>query len=181
MIKKIGAMFIIAVSTFIVSSFVMTEDKTEATEIKWYTWEEAVKLNDKNPKKVFVDVYTEWCGWCKRMDNSTFKDSAVVAYLNENYYPVKFDAEQKEDVLFQGNTLKFDATAGRRGAHNLAIALLDGKMSYPSYVYLTSKFERITISPGYKEAKALMKELKFIAEEHYKTTTWQEYTNSHKD
>ena len=63
-------------------------------EVKWMTWEEAAAANDKQPKKIFVDVYTNWCGWCKKMDASTFKETDVVKILNEKFYPVKLNAEQ---------------------------------------------------------------------------------------
>ncbi len=76
-------------------------------------------------------MYTEWCGWCKKMDKSTFVDSTVAVYLAANYYPVKFDAEQKEDLVFAGQTFKFIKEGGR-GSHQFAVALLDGKMGYPS-------------------------------------------------
>lgn len=143
-------------------------------EIKWYTWEQAQELQKTAPRKIFVDVYTDWCGWCKRMDKTTFADSAVAAYMATHYYPVKFDAEQKADVVFAGHTFKFQPQ-GTRGVHEFAVALLDGKMSYPSYIYLNEKYERIMVSPGYKEAPDLMKELKFATEEKYKTTTWEKY------
>lgn len=143
-------------------------------ELKWYTWEQAQELQKTAPRKIFVDVYTDWCGWCKRMDKSTFTDSAVVAYMNQHYYPVKFDAEQKADLTFSGHTFKFQAQ-GARGVHEFAVALLDGKMGYPSYVFFNEKYERIMVSPGYKEAPDLMKELRFAQEEKYKTTTWEKY------
>jgi len=142
--------------------------------IKWYTWQEAQDLQKTAPKKLFIDVYTEWCGWCKRMDKTTLVDSAVAVYLAANYYPVKFDAEQKNDIQFSGQTFKYTAENGR-GVHQLAVALLDGNMSYPSYVYLNEKNERIMVSPGYKEPADLIKELKFATEEMYKTTTWEKY------
>lgn len=149
----------------------------EAEEIKWYSWEEAMEANKKNPKKVFIDVYTDWCGWCKRMDATTFKDPQVVEYLNTNFYPVKFDAEQKESVTFDGHTFKF-IDQGRRGVHELAYALLDGQLGYPAYVYLNEKMERITVSPGYKPAETLMTELKYIGGDHYKTQSFKEFTQS---
>ncbi len=147
------------------------EDKAA---IKWYTWEEAVAANAKQPKKLFVDVYTDWCGWCKRMDATTFADPAVAAYINENFYAVKLNAEQREDINYDNQVLRY-REAGRRGIHELAYALLDGRLSYPSYVYLNEKEERITISPGFKEPAALMKELKYIAEDHFKTTKFEDF------
>ena len=143
--------------------------------LKWYTWEEAIKLNKTNPKKMFVDVYTDWCGWCKRMDKSTFVDPKVMEYMSANFYAVKLNAEQKEDIQFNGETFKFVDNGGGRGVHTLAYALLDGKMGYPSMVYLNEKYERIMISPGYKEVPDMLKELKFAAEDKYKETSWEDY------
>jgi thioredoxin-related protein len=143
-----------------------------ADTLKWYTWEEAAELNKTTPKKIFVDVYTNWCGWCKRMDKTTFADSTVTAYLAANYYPVKLDAEQKADIQFNGHTFKYMEEAK---VHELAYSLLDGKLGYPNFVYMTEKYERIMISPGYKEPKDIVKELKFAAEEQYTKTTWEKY------
>lgn len=145
-----------------------------ADQIKWYTWEEVAALNEENPKKIVVDLYTDWCGWCKVMDKKTFSKEEVAAYINENFYPVKFNAEQKEDVLFNDHTFKFIAQ-GRRGVHELAYTLLDGRLGYPSIVYLNERYERITISPGFKDAENMMKELKFIAEEIYSEKSWEDY------
>ncbi len=146
-----------------------------ADTLKWYTWEEAAELNKTKPKKIFVDVYTDWCGWCKRMDKTTFVDSTVSAYLAANFYPVKLNAEQKADIEFNGQTFKYVETGGGRGVHTLAYSLLEGNMGYPCFVFLNEKYERIMISPGYKEPKDIMKELKFAKEEQYNKTTWEKY------
>lgn len=146
-----------------------------AATLTWYSWEEATALNQKQPKKIFVDVYTDWCGWCKKMDKSTFSDPAVAAYLAEHFYPVKFNAEQRANIDFNGQTFKFLENQGRGGAHELAVALLDGRMGYPSFVFLNEKYERIMISPGYKEPADILKELRFAAEGHYLKTSWEEY------
>ncbi len=147
----------------------------QVEELKWYTWAEAVELQKTKPKKMLIDVYTSWCGWCKKMDKSTFIDPQVTAYLAANFYPVKLDAEQKADILFNNETFKYVDSEGGRGVHTLAYALLDGKMGYPTIVYLNEKFERILISPGYKDVPMLLKELKFTAEEVYNKTPWEEY------
>ena len=151
----------------------------ESLEVKWYTWNEAMELSKKKPKKMMIDIYTDWCGWCKRMDKSTFSDEKVAAYLNENFYPIKLNAEQRESIVFAQDTFKFVENGGR-GVHTLAYALLDGKMGYPSVVYLDEKYSRIMISPGYKETDDMMKELRFASEEHYSKTTWEEYRDKGK-
>jgi thioredoxin-related protein len=147
------------------------------TASKWYTWEEAVELNKTKPKKILVDVYTDWCGWCKRMDKGAFVDKDVTKYLNDNFYPVKLNAEQRDRIVFGRDTFNYVDTGNGKGIHTLAYALLDGKMSYPTIVYLDEQYRRIMISPGFKEAPDLMKELKFAKEEQYDKTSWEEYKN----
>ena len=184
--KKVFFIAIAILAAGLIFSFIPKNDSAKENtatstakegEINWMTWAEAVKANEKAPKKFFIDFYTDWCGWCKRMDATTFTDPAVVAYVNKNFYAVKFDAEQKEDVVFNGTTFKWQA-GGRNGYHTLAFELLNGRLGYPSYVYLTPAYERILISPGYKPAPDLQKELKFVAEDHYSTTSWDQYRSA---
>lgn len=130
-----------------------------AQNIQWMKWSDAIAANKKKPKLIFVDVYTNWCGWCKVMDNKTFSDPEVAKYMSENFYCVKLDAEQKEDITYNKMVFKYKTDAR---SHELAISLLDGQMSYPSFVFLNSKEQRITIIKGYQEAAVWLQNLKSI-------------------
>lgn len=143
-------------------------------QVNWITFEEAVLKSKDNPKPIFIDVYTDWCGWCKKMDAATFNDPKVAEVLQNEFYPVKFNAEQKESILFNDYTFKFVAN-GRRGYNELAAALLDGKLSYPSVVFLNEKMERITILAGYRGPDDFYPIVKFIGSGTYKTQTFEEY------
>jgi thioredoxin-related protein len=138
------------------------DSKKSSNELTWLSIEQASDLADgNNDKKFLVDVYTDWCGWCKVMDKKTFTDPEVIKYLNENFHIVKFDAEQKESVKYKGNTYNWEAM-GRTGVNKLAFELLQGRLSYPSLVYLNENLEPIRVSPGYKEPAQLLAELKAL-------------------
>ena len=139
------------------------EAKAPVAAPTWMTWEEAVAAQAETPKHLLVDLYTDWCGWCKRMDETSWSDPEVVAYLAENFYAVKFDAESKAPVTYDGHTFEYQRT-GRRGVHALAASLTDNRLTYPSVVYFTPAMERQMVSQGYKDAKGLLKELRKMVE-----------------
>jgi len=150
------------------------EEAAEGVAIKWMTIEDAYALNKTAPKKILVDVYTDWCGWCKRMDKTTYENQTIINYINENYYPVKLDGEQKEDINILDNTFKF-VQSGRNGYNELAVALLNGKLSYPTTVFLDESFQMIQPVPGYLDAAGIEPILWFFGSDAYKTSNWEEF------
>ncbi len=152
---------------------------SQDSDVKWYTIQEAEKLLKETPRPIFVDAYTDWCGWCKKMDQETFSNSVISDLLNNKFYPVKFDAEGKENINFLGKTFINDGKAGN--AHQLAVALLNGQMAFPTVVFLTQKDDTtIEISPlvGFKEPKEMEIFLSFFADNNYKTQKWEDFQKS---
>ena len=130
-----------------------------ASEIKWYTLEEALAAQEKNDKKIFIDMYTDWCKWCKVMDQKTFTNQEVIQYMNENFYAVKFNAEQKEAINYKGKKYEF-IPAGRRGIHGLAYELMERSPSYPSFVLLDENLDHLGQIKGYKAPAPFLNLLK---------------------
>lgn len=147
--------------------------KAQEEKVKWYSINDIEHLLAQEPRPVFIDTYTDWCGWCKRLDADTFSDPIIAKYLNENYYPVKFDAESKEPVTFMGREFINDGKSGK--SHQMAIALLQGKMSYPTVVFLNEKGQLVSPVPGYKNPKEFEPILVFFAEKKYLTTKWEDF------
>ncbi len=143
-------------------------------KIIWYSFEEAIELAGKNPRKLLVDIYTDWCGFCKRMDAETFSDPQVARFINRHFYPVKFNSETKDTIYFQGHEFINDGE-GRRSAHQLSIAMLQGQMSYPSIVYFNEDLEMITAVPGFRTPGQIEPILRYIGENHYKNTSWENF------
>ena len=156
------------------------ETSTVVHKVNWFSINDAVNNNFKEPKKIVVDVYTDWCGWCKVLDKNTFSNEHVSGYMNEHFYPVKFNAEQKDSLEIFGKTYKFVAQ-GRRGYHEFAAALLSGQMSYPKVVFMEvipgveTKINVLYIISGYVDAKKFHQIATFFGDDHYKTTKWEEW------
>lgn len=148
--------------------------------VDWISFETAVSSSKVEQKKIFIDVYTDWCGWCKKMDATTFSDPAVAALLQNKFYPVKFNAEQRDPITFNDHTFNF-IPRGTKGYHELAAALLNNKLSYPSVVFLNEKFEIIQILPGYRKADEFLKIATFIGEDHFLTTSWEDFSKSYQE
>jgi thioredoxin-related protein len=167
---------VIFILALILSNVLMAQDQ----KIKWYSFEEAVALNKENPKKLFIDLYTDWCGWCKRMDQTTFKNAEIVKFMNDNYYPVKFNAETTDTLTFKGQVYTNPFPMKKRSTHKLAVAMLGQRISYPSYAFLDGGSNMITVVPGYLKADQFEKILNYISENKYKNVKFEDYVKTFK-
>jgi len=166
----------------VILSTAMTREQTILPvegPVKWMSFEDALKKSKLEKRPIFIDVYTDWCGWCKVMDKNTFSDPTVAKLLNEKFYPVKFNGEQKEDVVFDGNTFKF-VPSGKNGYHQLAAALLNNQLSYPTVVFLDEEFKMIQPLPGYRQAPEFHMIAQYIGEGYYKTIKWDDWQSQYK-
>lgn len=145
----------------------------KSSEIQWKSFENSVDLKDQG-KKYFIYVYTDWCSWCKRMKNTTFQDEKVINLLNEKFVPIMFDAESRETIEFKGREFKF-VQGGRNGYHELAAALLNNQLSYPSIVFLDEEMNMIQPLPGYKPAEDLRIILTYLGDKIYENMQFEEY------
>ncbi len=174
------SLFITMVLIFYLHSFNNAQSASpvvsESSVLKWHPFEEGMKLARKKHKPVIVDIYTDWCGWCKKMDNETFQDPLIVSYLTENFIAIKLNAEGKEPIAFNGTVYTNPKPANARSTHQLAIALAGARLSYPTYIYLDSKGNTITGSAGYSQPEDLLPLLKYIGSDAYKSKTWKEFT-----
>lgn len=167
---------------FILFLFVaLAANTASAQEVTWLSWSEAAELatSEENPKKIFVDVYTDWCGWCKKMDKDTFQNAEVAAYMEANFYMVKMDGEGKEPIEYKGKTFNF-VPSGRKGYHEFAAALMNGKMSYPTTIFLDEKMDMLSPVPGYQKPAPFLNIAKYFGDDIYKEKDWKTYSGKGK-
>ncbi len=175
----------------------------EKEAINWIPFEKAVELAQKNHKHIIVDVYTQWCGPCKMMSKNTFQDPTIAKYINENYYAVKFDAENFDTLKFYMNVpdtvrnkknqvvkvqmkkqlIKFYNPSPKgtpRAVHQFAASILDNKLSYPSFVFLNDKIQRIDVVKGYHTPPQFEPIIKYIGSYDYTKMKYEEWQKTFK-
>lgn len=176
---KSSTIFILLLSSLGLFAQTPEPKETHVGPVHWLSFEEAVERNKKEKKQIFIDVYTTWCGPCKMMDKHTFADPAVAEILNKNFYPVKLNAEQKEDISFMGTVFKF-VPSGASGYHQLAAGLLSNKLQYPSFVFMTEDHKIMQAISGFHQPPDFHRIIQFIGEGHFKKMNWEEWQSVYK-
>jgi len=157
--------------------------KAPAEEIHWITSIDELQVKmQQAPKKVIVDMYTGWCGWCKKMDADTYTNPALVKYVNNNYYAVKLDAERQDTIHFQGKDFFF---APQYRANGFALELLKdllskgGQLSYPQTVFMLENFQSPTPVPGYRTVAEMEMFLTYFGDNAYRRQPWDQYSKTY--
>ncbi|ESU21907.1 hypothetical protein FCR2A7T_03680 [Flavobacterium cauense R2A-7] len=138
---------------------------TLSAQLKNHTLAEAEKLEQQDPKPVFVFIHTSWCKYCKMMENSTFKNPEVIQLLNDNFYFVSLDAENKAPITFKNHIFKYKPKGKNTGIHELAEALgtVDGSITYPTFSILDKNNTILLQISEYTDAKTMIPLLKEAA------------------
>jgi thioredoxin-related protein len=175
--KKIGLILLVV----LLASFKPINEDPEG-KINWVTIEEAIKLQKKEPKKIIMDVYTNWCGPCKMLDKNTFGNADVANYINKNYYAVKFNAEGNDKVTFKDKTYSnpnFDpAKVNRRNSPHEFARFLKVR-AYPTMVFLDENANLIYPITGYLKPQQLELYLKMFKSDKHKDMDTQEKFNEY--
>lgn len=143
-------------------------------KIKWLTLEEAERQYAKEPRPMIIDIYTDWCGWCKHMDKTTYGQPTIVSFINRYFYPVKINAESADTMQFRGKIYP-PLKNGERYISSLAAEMLKGKMSYPTTVFLYDKENVNIVVPGYLDVAKMEAFLIYFTENAYFSTNINDF------
>ena len=167
--KKIIALLIIA--------FALNTNAQE--KVNWLSFEKAIEANKTNPKPLLISIYTDWCGWCKKMYNETYTNPIIAKYVNDNYHAIKLNGEGKKPITYKDYTFKF-SQQGRTKYHELSAALLNGKLSYPTTIILNKEEQLLDRISGYLPAKKMEMVLAFFIEKKKKEEKWEDFVRNFK-
>lgn len=169
-IVVVVALVIVGLVVFLTTSGDSTTESSVAAVVKWHSFDEGVALARQENKKILVDVYTDWCVWCKKMDKEVYTNGAVGQTMTSTFIAVKLNAESQKGVTFDGTPM-----------NEASLARTMGVTGYPTVVFLDPAAKPITKISGYMEPKEFASMLRFIGEDHYKTKSFQDYKNSNNN
>jgi len=135
-----------------------------AKDPEWKNFNEGISEAKKSGKKILVDVYTDWCKWCKEMDKNTYADKNISAYLKKNYVIIKLNAEGNEKMMYEGKPITPQEFAQGMGVNG-----------YPATLFLQSDGKPITLLPGYSTPDQFIHVISFIGENHYLKKKFPDY------
>lgn len=154
-------------ATLLIGFFLQSESTSEpasGSSVSWYAFDEAVALAKRDNKKILIDVYTDWCGWCKKMDSEVYSNSSVASALSASFVAVKLNAESSKPFVFQGRSFTEESFAAGAGV-----------TGYPTTIFLDSESTPITLVPGYITADRFVPILKYVGEDHYRSISFEEF------
>jgi thioredoxin-related protein len=142
----------------------LTLNIQDKKELKWHSFSEGLKLARAENKKVLIDVYTDWCEWCKKMDEEVYTDSKVINYLSSKFVLIKLNAESEAKHTFEGKEYS-----------EMELAYIFGVEGFPTTIFIREDMQPITAVPGYFPADVFMKILTFIGDDYYLKMNFDEY------
>ena len=142
-------------------------------KITWMTVKEVQEKFKDNPKPIIVDLYTNWCYWCKVMDKKTYGNPNVISYINKHFYAVKINAETKETIEWSNKNYFYNP---QNKMNDFALYVTNGQLGFPTTVIFPQLQKEPAAIPGYMAPKEMESILKYFGEGYYKTQNYMEFS-----
>ncbi|HVM87152.1 MAG TPA: thioredoxin family protein [Puia sp.] len=162
-------------SALLVFFFISSAPKTE--HAKWLSLAEAETFLQKEKRPILIDLYTDWCGWCKVMDKKTYTNKGVEEYLQNKFYAVKVNAETRDKINWHQQTYNYNPSYK---VNEFAVYMTHGRLAFPTTIIIPADGSEPQAIPGYLETKDMELILKYFADGSYGKVPFDEYQKRFK-
>lgn len=145
--------------------------------MNWMTLDEVATQMEKEKRPILIDLYTDWCGWCKVMDKKTYSNKNVIGYLQQKFYPSKINAETRQNINFNGRLFGFNTNYK---TNDFALYLTQGQLSYPTTIIIPTDGSGPQAIPGFLSPAEFELILKYFGENNYGKVSFEEFRKSFK-
>ncbi len=170
--RKLKLFVLFAMLFFFFASFV-----PKSEHVKWMNISDAQANLQIEKKPMLIDLYTDWCGWCKVMDKKTYSNKNVAGYLQEKFYAVRVNAETREKIKWNEKVYSFNSAYR---ANDFAVYITKGHLEFPTTIIIPADGSEPQAIPGYLETKDLEAILKYFGEGDYNKISFDEYQKKFK-
>lgn len=172
--QKFAFLSVILVLMLVTSSYSQQQPKEK---LNWLTLAEVEAKLKEQPRPVLIDLYTDWCGWCKVMDKKTYSNQQLIQYLNQKFYIVKLNAESRSEFTWKGKSYAYNP---QYRANDIAVYLTDGQLAYPTTVIIPSDNSGPQPIAGMLEVKDMELITTYFGENKYGKIPFDSYAKRFK-
>jgi len=146
-------------------------------KLNWMSLAEARAGMQTEKRPILIDLYTDWCSWCRVMEKSTYSNDKVIAYIEQKFYPVRLDAETRETLVWENRSYAYDKSNHTNG---IALYLTGGQLVYPTTVIIPPGGSGPQAIPGYLKPAELEPIVKYFGEGRYNKESFDSWQKNFK-
>ena len=163
------------IKPIVIICFVCLSGIVQSQEVHWMSFSQMQEAQKRAPRRVIVDIFTDWCGWCKKLDKDVYENPIIASYINQHFYALKLNAEKEGPIYFKNDSFKLEPNSPRKLTHKLATFLMNNRSAYPTTALLDEKLNIYSSIPGYMEPKEYDAVLHYFVGNVHLKQTWEEY------
>ena len=165
------------ISTLIILICSSQKPATGTGNLQWISLEQARIRMEKEKRPILIDLYTDWCGWCREMDKKTYANPRVAEYLSSRFYTVRLNAETRENISW--NNKEYHFNPGYR-SNEFAVFLTNGRLQFPTTVFLPTDGSAPQAVPGFFPPRDFELIVRYFGDKAYGSIPFDVYRQQFK-